>query len=132
MMFGRTWRNRVALRFSDREDLGSKGVYEQFWRELPQNDVVELLNLIEFEYGVRPGLLRPDDPLTKLTEPVRTTDPVRWLIYQVATSDKHSELNYKLSNRMKQNETQNRWQSIDTVDDFVRAWCGCDPTHAPA
>jgi hypothetical protein len=119
----------LRARFADREDLGKYEFYEQYYSatDLPKDDLLELLELIEFEYDLSPGLLRPEDNLSKLVEAVPTKNPWRWLVYQTAAGDRQSELSYQLDKRMRQSGTLEKWTRIETVDDLVRAWCGQSP-----
>ena len=118
------WRSEILRRFGDREDIGKREVYQQYWSEMPEQAIMELFELIAIEYKLPAGLLRADDSLDKLLAPVRTRNPLKWLVYQLRAGDRQSELNRELTNRMKQDGTLGKWEKIDTIDDLVRAWCG--------
>lgn len=124
-MFGQ-WRRTLLSRFADRGDLGKVKVYQQYWAEFPEQDIMELFELLEVEYQLSPGLLRPADRLNKLLEPVATVNPLKWLVYRARTEDSTTELNYRLGKRQQRYGTQRAWQQagIATLDDLVRAWCG--------
>jgi hypothetical protein len=124
-MFGQ-WRRNLLSRFGDREDVGKAKAYQHYWAELPEQDVMELFELLEMEYQLPPGLLRPGDNLNKLLEPVATANPLKWLLYRARTEDRTAEINYRLSKRQQRQGTHQAWQQagIATVDDLVRAWCG--------
>ena len=113
-------------RFADREDLGQAEVYQQYWSDYPEQDVKELLELIHREYQLPPGLLRPDDHLDKLLAPVKTSNPLKWLVYRLRAEDRRSELNFQLSKRQRQHGTEKAWQlkAIVTMNDLMLAWCG--------
>jgi hypothetical protein len=104
-------------------------VHYEYWAELPEHDVMELFELLETEYQLAPGLLRPPDRLDKLFEPVTTKNPLKWLVYRARTEDSATELNYRLGKRQQRYKTRQAWQQagIATVDDLVRAWCGRAP-----
>jgi hypothetical protein len=123
------WRKMFLDRFAGREDLGKEDLYARFFAPegLPKSDVFECLELIEFEYEFSPGLLRPDDGLTKLFDRVVTRNPWRWMLYQVREGDSKSEINYQLANRMRRFGTLGSWSRIETVNDLLRAWCGQTP-----
>jgi hypothetical protein len=131
-MFGQ-WRRGLRIRFADREDLGKTGVYRQYWSEFPERAVMELFELIEMEYELPPGLLRPNDSVAKLVDPVKTANPFKWLFYQGRTEDRTSEINYQLGKRQWQSGTQKAWEhsKIRTVNDLIRAWCGVLPLTTP-
>jgi hypothetical protein len=117
------------LRFADRDDIGKEGFYQRYYsaRDLGSEAVFELLELIEFEYDLSAGLLRPEDSLSKLVEPIATRNPWRWLVYQTAAGDRQNELSYQLTKRMRNHGTLKSWVRIETVDDLVCAWCGLSP-----
>lgn len=120
------WRRSLLSRFADREDLGKTKAYQEYWAAFPEQEVMELFELLEMEYQLPPGLLRPEDKLNKLLEPVTTVNPLKWLLYRARTEDRTAEINYRLSKRQERQGTHRAWQQagIATVDDLVRAWCG--------
>lgn len=124
------WRRAFLSRFSDRENIGKERLYERYFMKegLPKEAVFECLDLIEFEYELQAGILRPEDKLTKLFEPVATKNPWRWLVYQVREGDSQSEINHELAKRMRQQGTLGTWSRIETFDDLIRAWCGQKPS----
>src|SRR6266550_3807656 len=97
-------KSALLARFADREDIGKVGFYDRYYSSsgLSKEALLELLELIEFEYDVSAGLLRPDDNLSKLVEAVPTKNPWRWLVYHTAAGDRQSELSYQLDKRMRQ------------------------------
>ena len=127
------WRQTLLGRFADREDLGKTRAYEQYWAEFPRQDVLELFELLEVEYQTPPGLLRPADNLSKLLDPIATSNLFKWLLYRTRTEDRIAEINYRLGKRQERYGTRQAWQKagISTVDDFVRAWCGQPPGSRP-
>jgi len=123
-------KDALRSRFGDREDIGKVGLYERYYAatDLPKEAILECCELIEFEYELSPGLLRPDDKLSKLVEPIPTKNPWRWMVYQTAAGDRQNELSYQLAKRMRQYGTVGFWSKIETVDDLIRAWCGRRPS----
>src|SRR5438046_2951640 len=123
------WHESFLKRFAERKDIGKDRLYAEYFMEdnLPKKEVLECLSLIESEYDLPAGLLRPDDKLTKLFEPVKTKNPLLWLIYQTRAEDRKSELNYELAKRMHQHGILGRWSKIDTIGEFIHAWCGKIP-----
>jgi hypothetical protein len=124
-----SWRRSVVKRFSDRPDIGKKEVYLQYFEPmgLSEKCVLECLDLIETEYDVSAGLIRPNDNISLLVGDVMTKNPIRWVFYRAREEDIQSELNYQLGKRMRQHGTEGLWKDIDTIGDFVRAWCGGKP-----
>jgi hypothetical protein len=129
MSESKSWQNVIRARFGEREDLGAEGVYARFWAAegLPQSEVLDCLNLIEIEYELPPGILRPEDELTKLFDPIPTKNPIKWLSYQTGVEDRKSEINHQLAKRMSQHNTIGAWVRIETLDELIRAWCGQKP-----
>lgn len=123
------WRDALLSRFAKRQDIGKEVLYARYFEPegLPKDAVFELFDLIEFEYQIPAGLLRPEDKLTKLFEPVATKNPWRWLVYQVKAGDIENELSYQLARRMRQHGTYGLWPDVETVGELTRAWCGQKP-----
>lgn len=121
------WHKAFLNRFADREDIGKDKLYEKYFSDLPRDDVFEFLDLIEFEYEIPAGLLRPDDKTNKLFDPVKTKNPWRWLEYQVREGDSQIEIINQLVEREKRHGTYEEQVNIETIDDLVRCWCGQKP-----
>ena len=120
------WQDVIRSRFGEREDLGADELYEQYWAVtgLPKAKVLECLELIETEYQLAAGILRPEDSLDLLFDAVSTRNPLKWFLSQPAIEDRASEINHQLAKRMEESGTLGTWRSIETVDDLIRAWCG--------
>lgn len=123
------WRAAILSRFAGREKLSKEELYDSYFRQegLPKEAVLECLGLIDEEYEFLAGFLRPEDKLKKLFEPVATKNPWRWLVYQVREGDSETELGYQLGKRTRQHGTFDARKDIETVGDFIRAWCGQKP-----
>lgn len=121
------WRATILDRFADRENIGRDELYAHYFIELPKAEVFDCLDFIESEYELPAGLLRPEDKLTKLLQVVSTKNPWRWLIYQARAGNSEFNLQDELVERMQQHGTLRAWSHIETVDDFIRAWCGQKP-----
>jgi hypothetical protein len=119
-----TWERAIRERFGERDDLGIGGVWARFWSHLPAEEFEELARLLQDEYGLQIGLLRPDDALSKLWTPVPTQNPLRWLQYRTAEGDRWSELNHALVRRCDRRRLPLPRPPAMTVDELVRAWCG--------
>lgn len=121
------WKKQFLARFGSREDLGKQRVYQQYWSRLPEQSVMELFQLLEVEFSLPPGLLRPQDDLDLLFESVETKNPFKWLVYRTRAEDGKSEVNSQLFKRMERDGTVGAWDRIKSVDDLLNAWCGLKP-----
>ncbi len=124
-----SWRVALLARFGDREDLGKAGLYHHYFgnQGLPENEVTECLDLLEEELTIPPGILRPRDSLDLLFEPVTSKNPFRWMEYQARAGDRQAVISSRLSDKLREYGTFSDWETIETVDDLVRAWCGEKP-----
>lgn len=129
------WTNVMRSRFGNRDLLSRDQCYEVYFEPLglPKEKVLECLELIEFEFEVPIGLLRPTDKLSMLFTQVPTKNPWKWLVYRTREGDSQSELNYQTSKRLRQYGTLDLWENteIKAVEDLLRAWCGKHPTACP-
>jgi len=123
---GRYWREWLQERFGDRAALPREEAVRQFWFDLPPEDLAEFFELIEIEYGLDVGLLRPDDNLARFTTPIRTNNPLRWWAVEAALEDRASELNYQIVQRADQFGLA-QYLPVHTVGQYVRVWCGRVP-----
>lgn len=99
---------------------------------LPKDEVFDCLRLLEFEYGIPVGILRPEDKLSKLFEPVIAKTPWQWLVFRTREGDSETEINYQLGKRMRRARTLDSWSKVMrlgdmTVADLLRAWSGLSP-----
>lgn len=126
----RKWLAAIRARFADKEDIGRECVFERYFAKegLPKEDVFECFDLIETEYGYIGGLLRPEDSLDKLFEPVSTKNPFHWAGYRIMAGDRQLWFGEELDKRMRKHGTYGAWPRINTIGDFVRAWCGREPS----
>jgi hypothetical protein len=123
MSFAAEWTAGVRARFVDREVLDREAAYRECWDAFPRAAVDELFDLVQVEYGLEPGLLRPADPLRLLLEPVPTKNPLKWLVFQAKTEDRQSELDHRLTRRLQRAGRKVVPGEIVTLDDYLRAWC---------
>jgi hypothetical protein len=123
------WQASVLSRFADRNDIGKRGLYERYFSDLPEPAVLECLALLEEEYSLPAGLLRPEDQLAKIFEPIPASNPWRWLVYRSREEDRQSEINYQLAKRQDRYKTRELWvlKGVNTLNDLIRAWCGQKP-----
>ena len=129
------WRQEVLERFHGRENLSRDELYARYFEKagLPKDEVLECLRLLEFEYDVPSGLLRPQDKLEKLFSPVPAKNPWQWLVYRTREGDSQTEINYELGKRMRRAGTIQSWSHIKnfgdiTFFDLIKAWCGKTPS----
>lgn len=125
------WLASIRERFADRDDIGRERVFELYFENegLPKEDVFECFDLIDTEFGPISGLVRPDDSLDKLFEPVATRNVYRGMTYEVMAGDRQLWFGEDLKKQMKKHGTYaGGLPIVKTIGDFVRAWCGKLPT----
>ncbi len=122
-MMGRHWQDWINERFGDRPALTRAEAIKAFWSNLPQAELEEFFELIEVEYGLDVGLLRPDDSLDRLTAPIKTKNHWRWYRVEPRIEDAASELNYELCKRADRNGLGD-FAPVSTVGEYVRICCG--------
>lgn len=129
------WEQEILQRFDGRESLSNDELYARYFEKsgLRRDEVIECLKLIELEYRVPAGLLRPEDRLERFFKPVAARNPWQWLVYRTREGDSETELNYELGKRLRRSGTVQSWSHIEkfghlTISDFIRAWCGLGPT----
>ena len=120
------WREEVRSRFAARQDLGKEGVYEAHFAsmKLPRTAVLELLDLIGREYDLPPGLLRPEDSLSKLSIPPIHENWWQWLVFQVRAGDIQLTVIDELKRRSRLSAEDLQSTDIQTLADLARLWCG--------
>jgi hypothetical protein len=123
MVSSRPSATRLRQRFADREDLGREGVVTAHWGHLPQGPLQELLDLIESEFSIPAGLLRPDDPIGKLVAPFSIQNPMTWLWAEAALEDAASELNWRFAKRMLGAGVDPWAVPVSTIGHLVQLWC---------
>jgi hypothetical protein len=129
------WKQEILERFGGRENLSRDELYVRYFEGLGllKDDVFECLKLIEDEYKLPAGLLRPDDRLERLFDPVAAKNPWQWLVYRTREGDSETEINYELGKRMRRSGTVQSWSHVEKFGDLsfldlIRAWCGLTPT----
>jgi hypothetical protein len=115
--------DELRARLGAREILEPAPLYQRFWPDLPVQDLSALFQLVEEEFSIPPGLLRPDDDLDRLLEPLSIRSPLKWLAVEPALEDATSELNYRLGQRLEARGTE-LGAPISSIDELVREWCG--------
>jgi hypothetical protein len=129
---GEFWTSVMQSRFGNRELLSRDQCYEVYFAPLglPREQTLECLDLIEVEFEVPVGLLRPTDRLSLLFTPVPTKNPLKWVVYRMREGDCQSELDYELGKRLRRYRTLDLWKNIEieTIETLLRAWCGERPT----
>ena len=130
----RDWERAMLERFKGRENLSFNELFKEYFGRagLPKDEVLECLQLLEFEYRVPLGLFRPEDKLDKFFRPITANTPWQWLVFRTREGDSETEINYELGKRMRRAGTINSWSHIKrfgdiTVLDLLRAWCGFTP-----
>ena len=122
----RYWREWLQERFRDRPALTRDESVRMFWSDLPPKDVSDFFEMIETEYQLDVGLLRPDDNLERFTTPIKTKNPLRWFSVEPRLEDRASELNYQIVKPADQAGLAH-YLPVHTVREYVRIWCGFAP-----
>lgn len=128
------WEQAMLERFKGRENLSFEQLFKQYFvrTELPKDQVLQCLQLLEAEYRIPIGVLRPEDKLDKLFKPVTARTPWQWLVFRTREGDSETEINYELGKRMRRAGTTGAWSDTNrfgdiTILDLLRAWCGLTP-----
>lgn len=120
-----TWREdrqrSLELRFPKRESLTYEQLQERYFADLDRVCVINCLSVMERELKLQLGFMRPEDSLSLLFVPVRTLNPLRWLLFRGLEGDSQAELAHLLKLRAK--DTYGDLEHIHCLDDYVRAWC---------
>jgi len=127
---GQRWHQRLLQRLTDRIDLGKDRLYDEYFAKqlLPQEQVLNCLSLLESEYQISAGLLRPKDSLEILFNRVPAKNPLLWFVYRTREDDSRSEINYQLGKRIRKYRLDVQSSQIRTLEDLVKVWCGKSPT----
>ena len=121
------WEEHLQDRFGDRDDLGREEAYRTFWGEFPQDRVYAFFALIEQEFGLEPGRLRPDDPVERLAAPIRTRNPLRWFAVEPRLEDSAAELAFQLKAAAEQHGLSMTGSNFETMRECIEVWCGAIP-----
>jgi hypothetical protein len=109
-------------RLSGRTELSREAALAKLGEGLPGHEVGELARLLEEEFGIPLGLLRPQDSLVALWAPVCIRQPLKWLWAQSALEDAVSEVNHQLQVR-RQAKGQSSGPRLSSVRELFIAWC---------
>jgi len=116
-------------RFRGRENLERKHLFDSHFSSLGVGaaDLNELLDILEIEFRVPAGMLRPEDSLDLLFEVVPAQNILRSIEYRTRAGDGKSELNHLLYKRLEQRGLLTQWVAIETIGDLALAWSGLPP-----
>jgi hypothetical protein len=132
----RSFQRGLRERFADREALTPEEAYHRFWApaDLPEGEVLDLLRKIGLLFGIAPGLLRPDDPMERLTSPVPARAWWRDHFHDLIGGEAASELAEEFRDHLHRSGRRVPDDPIRTIDELVRLWCGhsaAEPVAAP-
>lgn len=97
---------------------------ETVFFNLDQKEVSELFRLLEQEFRIDVGFLRPDDSLYALFSPVSTFNPLAWMIFRGLESDAKNEIGAELvRKRRKRGLPELLTTEPRTFGELVVAWC---------
>jgi hypothetical protein len=118
------WLSRLRKHFNGREELTIDNLAIEF-RALDKDsrDALEHVTaLIQSEYGIPSGLLRPSDSLKLFTDAEMPRNPLRWLFDRAAMEDRATELHYRLALQREKTGRPNVPTPPATLQDYVKAW----------
>ena len=126
------YRHGLIARFDEREVLSKDELYLRFWADdgLNRTEVFELLDLIEEAYDIPAGLLRPEDPIDKLTDRVPEKRWWRGPVHDVIAGDRQFWLQEELGRKLKRYGISKKVERVHTIGEFVMVWCGRVTTNA--
>ena len=90
---------------------------------LPASDAQALASLLEEEFGIPIGLLRPDDDLERLVAPLPFRNPFTWMFAEAALEDGVSEINFQLQKQLARRH-RTLLRPPRTIRELFVAWCG--------
>jgi hypothetical protein len=128
------YRNGLLARFSDREAMSKDQLFQRYWKPsgLDRTEVLELLSLIEEAYGIPAGLVRPSDPIDKLTDRVTEKRWWRGPIHDVIAGDRQFWLQEEFGRKLKKYGLSKKVAKVETINELVMLWCGQIPGEAAA
>src|SRR5690349_6575452 len=120
------YRNGLLARFSDREALSKDQLFQQCWEgsALDRKEVFELFSLIEEAYEIPAGLIRPNDPIDKLTDRVPEKRWWRGPFHDVIAGDRQFWLQEEFERKLKKYCLSRKDSKVDTINELVFIWCG--------
>jgi hypothetical protein len=118
------YRKGLLQRFADRQILSSHEMQTRYWSQLPVEQVADLLQVVEAIYGIPGGVLRPEDPIDRLTKKVPSSRWWRWPIHETIAGDREGWLAEELDDRIRVRGGSKPIKQVKTVDELVRVWCG--------
>lgn len=114
---------RLLGRLKGRADIGRERALSELGAGLPVDDAAALADLIEEEFSVPIGLLRPDDRPDVLFASFPFANPFTWLWAEAALEDGVSEISLQLKRR---GATADR--PPQTFAELFEVWCRVRPT----
>lgn len=128
--FDEETRRRLDQYFAGREDIGLEGVLTLFVRDprLDADSTRELLLLLQAEFRVPAGVLRPDDAVDTLFDPISSANPFKWMEYRIRVGDAKAELAHQLHQRLVAAGTTEAWGDVSTLLELAQAWGGHRPS----
>jgi hypothetical protein len=90
-MIPRASTKRLLLRLGDRAEIAREEATRGLGKGLPPDQVTELVILLEAEFGVSIGLLRPEASLQRLFAPVDIGNPLTWVWAESASPSRAAQ-----------------------------------------
>src|SRR5689334_21432693 len=114
------WESEVRRRFDGRPSLSDIELASMFNPSLDPLELASLRELLQLEFSLDLGVLRPDDPLELLTEhPNSRGNPIRWLVYESSSRDATNEVDEQLTIRLKRLGFDQPTFRVKTIGDLL-------------
>jgi hypothetical protein len=114
----------IRARFPVRESLSKVQLAQDCFSQHDVTEVLALFDLIEFEFLIDVGFLRPEDRLDVLFSPVPTRNPLAWAQFRMRETDGVHEISVEVAKKRHKRRLPARpINPIETLGDLVAAWC---------
>jgi hypothetical protein len=114
----------LSRRFPARENLDKIQLAQRCFPQYDASEVLTLFELIELEFEIDLGFLRPEDRLDVLFTPVPTRNPLAWANFRMRETDGVGEISAEVAKKRRQRNLPARpTDPIQTFGDLVAAWC---------
>jgi hypothetical protein len=115
---------RLRRRFPPRDKLTKSDLAKRFFSGYQEAETIELFDLIEREFHIDIGFLRPEDSLDTLFAPVSSWNPFSWAMFRALESDGVNEISTEVAKKRKRRGLPVvPANEVRTVGDLVHAWC---------
>jgi len=119
----------IKRRFPVRENLEKSELARRCFSEHDGAEALELFALVEREFRIDVGFLRPDDSLHALFSPVPARNPLTWIRFRALESIGVTEISTEVASKRRERGLPSEPpEGIRSFGDLVRAWCERGPS----